>query len=74
MYKLVLASLLIIAAGLMFMGPKLIAPILRPLGLGQVSVTVWAWARSSFLLNTQVMISKPGIYHLYREWRTPACA
>jgi hypothetical protein len=40
MYKLVLASLLITAAGLMFMGPKLIAPILQPLGLGQVSVTV----------------------------------
>jgi hypothetical protein len=40
MYKLVLASLLIVAAGLMFMGPKLIAPILQPLGLGQVSVTV----------------------------------
>jgi len=44
-YTLVLASLLIVAAGLMFMGPKLIEPIVQPLGLGQVFVTVWSWAR-----------------------------
>ena len=30
-YTLVLASLLIVAAGLMFMGPKLIEPIVQPL-------------------------------------------
>lgn len=44
-YTLVLASLLIGAAGLMFMGAKLIEPILQPLGLGQVFVSVWTWAR-----------------------------
>ena len=44
-YTLVLATLLIVAAGLMFMGPKLIEPIVQPLGLGQVFVGVWSWAR-----------------------------
>jgi membrane protein len=37
LYTLVLATLLIVAAGLMFMGPKLIEPILQPLGLGRYS-------------------------------------
>jgi len=45
LYTLVLATLLIVAAGLMFMGPKLVEPILQPLGLGQVFLTVWTWAR-----------------------------
>jgi len=45
LYTLVLATLLIVAAGLMFMGPKLVEPLLQPLGLGQVFLTVWTWAR-----------------------------
>nr|MDP9476925.1 YihY/virulence factor BrkB family protein [Actinomycetota bacterium] len=45
LYTLVLATLLIAAAGLMFMGPKLVQPLLQPLGLGQIFLTIWTYAR-----------------------------
>ena len=70
LYTLVLASLLIVAAGLMFMGPKLIAPILRPLGLGQVFLSVWTWARIP-LAVLLLMLAVALIYWLFPNVRLP---
>ncbi len=48
LYALLLAALLIVAAGLMFFGPKLVEPVLQAVGLGPATTLVlalWAWLR-----------------------------
>jgi len=67
---LVLASLLTVAAGLMFMGPKLIEPILQPLGLGQVFVTVRAWACIPVAVLL-LMVAVALIYWLFPNVKRP---
>ena len=42
LYVLLLAALLIVAAGLMFFGPKLVEPVLQALGLGPATTLVLA--------------------------------
>ena len=70
LYTLVLATLLIVAAGLMFMGPKLIEPIVQPLGLGQVFVTVWSWARIPVAVLL-IMLAVALIYWLFPNVKKP---
>src|SRR5215212_5986517 len=70
LYTLVLATLLIAAAGLMFMGPKLIEPILQPLGVGQVFVTVWSWARIPVAVLL-LMLAVALIYWLFPNVKKP---
>jgi membrane protein len=70
LYTLVLATLLIVAAGLMFMGPKLIEPIVQPLGLGQVFVTVWSWARIPVAVLL-LMLAVALIYWLFPNVKKP---
>ncbi len=70
LYTLVLATLLIAAAGLMFMGPKLVQPLLQPLGLGGIFLTVWTYARipvAVFLLMVAVAL----IYWLFPNVSQP---
>jgi membrane protein len=69
-YTLVLTTLLIVAAGLMFMGPKLIEPILQPLGVGQVFVTVWSWARIPVAVLL-LMLAVALIYWLFPNVKKP---
>ena len=70
LYTLVLATLLIAAAGLMFMGPQLIQPVLRPLGLGQVFLTVWSIARIPVAVLL-LMLAVALIYWLFPNVRQP---
>jgi len=70
LYTLVLATLLIVAAGLMFMGPKLVEPLLQPLGLGQVFLTVWTWARIP-LAVLLLMLAVALIYWLFPNVSQP---
>jgi membrane protein len=70
LYTLVLATLLIAAAGLMFMGPQLVQPLLRPLGLEQAFLAVWSVARipvAVLLLVVAVAL----IYWLFPNVRQP---
>ncbi len=70
LYTLVLATLLIAAAGLMFLEPKLIQPLLQPLGLGQVFLTVWTYARIP-LAVLLLMLAVALIYWLFPNVRQP---
>ena len=69
-YTLVLTTLLIVAAGLMFMGPKLIEPIVQPLGLGQLFVSVWSWARIPVAVML-IMLAVALIYWLFPNVNKP---
>jgi membrane protein len=66
----VLATLLIVAAGLMFMGRKLVEPIVQPLGLGQVFVTAWTWARIPVAVLL-LMLAVALIYWLFPNVKKP---
>ena len=70
LYTLLLVTLLIVAAGLMFMGPKLIEPIVQPLGLGQVFVSVWSWARIP-LAVLLLLLAVALIYWLFPNVKKP---
>lgn len=70
LYTLVLATLLIVAAGLMFLGPQLVEPILQPLGLGQIFLTVWTWARIPVAVLL-LMLAVALIYWLFPNVRQP---
>jgi membrane protein len=69
-YTLILATLLIVAAGLMFMGPKLIQPILQPLGLGQIFLSVWTYARIPVAVLL-LMLTVALIYWLFPNVKQP---
>lgn len=70
LYTLVLATLLITAAGLMFMGPQLVQPLLQPLGLGQIFLTVWTYARVPVAV-VLLMVAVALIYWLFPNVKQP---
>jgi membrane protein len=70
LYTLVLATLLITAAGLMFMGPQLVQPLLQPLGLGQIFLTVWTYARIPVAV-VLLMVAVALIYWLFPNVKQP---
>ena len=73
LYTLVLAALLIVAAGLMFMGPRLVGPILQAIGLGPLAslfLTVWTWARIPVAVLL-LMVAVALIYWLFPNVSQP---
>ncbi len=73
LYTLVLATLLIVAAGLMFMGPKLVEPILQAIGLGSLAglfLTIWTWVRIPVAV-VLLMLAVALIYWLFPNVRQP---
>ncbi len=70
LYTLILATVLIVAATLVFMGPQLIQPILQPLGLGQVFLTIWTWARIPVAVLL-LMLAVALIYWLFPNYKQP---
>jgi membrane protein len=69
-YTLILAVLMIVTAALMLMGPSLVQPILKPLGLGQIFLTIWTYARipGAILL---LMLIVALIYWLFPNVKQP---
>jgi membrane protein len=45
LYTIGLAVMIIVAVGLMFVGPNLVEQFASQIGLGQIVTTVWAWLR-----------------------------
>ncbi len=73
LYTLILATLLIVAAGLMFMGPKLVEPILQAIGLGSLAglfLTIWTWVRIPVAV-VLLMLAVALIYWLFPNVRQP---
>jgi membrane protein len=73
LYTLILATLLIVAAALMFMGPKLVEPILQAIGLGSLAglfLTIWTWARIPVAV-VLLMLAVALIYWLFPNVRQP---
>ncbi len=73
LYTLILATLLIVAAGLMFMGPKLVEPIFQAIGLGSLAnlfLTIWTWARIPVAVLL-LMLAVALIYWLFPNVRQP---
>ena len=68
LYALLLAALLIVAAGLMFFGPKLVEPVLQAVGLGPATalvLTLWTWLRIPAVV-VLIMLVVALIYYLFR--------
>ncbi|MGB3635405.1 MAG: YihY/virulence factor BrkB family protein [Rubrobacteraceae bacterium] len=70
LYALLLAALLITSATLLFMGPKLIEPIVSTVGLGSIFTTVWTYARIPIAVLL-VMLSVALIYWLFPNYKQP---
>jgi membrane protein len=73
LYALLLAALLIVAAGLMFFGPKLVEPVLQALGLGPATALVlalWTWLRIPAAV-VLVMLVVALIYYLFPNTSQP---
>ena len=73
LYTLILATLLIVAAGLMFMGPKLVEPILQAIGLSSLAglfLTIWTWVRIPVAV-VLLMVAVALIYWLFPNVRQP---
>jgi membrane protein len=54
----------------MFMGPKLVQPMLQPLGLGQIFLTIWTYARIPVAVLL-LMLAVALIYWLFPNVRQP---
>jgi membrane protein len=73
LYALLLAALLIVAAGLMFFGPKLVEPVLQAVGLGPVTtlvLTLWTWLRIPIAVLL-IMLIVALIYYLFPNTSQP---
>ena len=73
LYALLLAALLIVAAGLMFFGPKLVEPVLQAVGLGPATTLVlalWTWLRVPVAVLL-VMLVVALIYYLFPNTSQP---
>jgi membrane protein len=73
LYVLLLAALLIVAAGLMFFGPKLVEPVLQAVGLGPVTTLVlalWTWLRIPVAVLL-IMLIVALIYYLFPNTSQP---
>jgi membrane protein len=73
LYALLLAALLIVAAGLMFFGPKLVEPVLQAVGLGPATTLVlalWTWLRIPAAV-VLVMLVVALIYYLFPNTSQP---
>jgi membrane protein len=73
LYALLLAALLIVAAGLMFFGPKLVEPVLQAVGLGPATALVlalWTWLRIPAAV-VLIMLVVALIYYLFPNTSQP---
>ena len=73
LYALLLAALLIVAAGLMFFGPKLVEPVLQAVGLGPATTLVlalWTWLRIPAAV-VLIMLVVALIYYLFPNASQP---
>ncbi len=73
LYALLLAALLIVAAGLMFFGPKLVEPVLQAVGLGPATALVlalWTWLRIPAAV-VLIMLVVALIYYLFPNISQP---
>ncbi len=73
LYALLLAALLIVAAGLMFFGPKLVEAVLQAVGLGPVTTLVlalWTWLRIPVAVLL-IMLIVALIYYLFPNTSQP---
>ncbi|CAN5557352.1 YihY/virulence factor BrkB family protein [soil metagenome] len=70
LYALLLATLLITSATLLFMGPQLVDPIVSAVGLSGIFTTVWTFARIPVAVLL-VMLSVALIYWLFPNYKQP---
>lgn len=70
LYAILLAVLLIVAATLLFMGPRLVEPIASTVGLGSVFTSVWTYARIPVAVLF-MMLSVGLIYWLFPNYKQP---
>jgi membrane protein len=73
LYALLLAALLIVAAGLMFFGPKLVEPVLQAVGLGPATalvLAIWTWLRIPAAV-VLIMLVVALIYYLFPNTSQP---
>ena len=70
LYALLLAVLLIASATMIFMGPKLVQPIVSAVGMGSVFTTVWTYARIPVAILL-LMLSVALIYWLFPNYKQP---
>jgi len=73
LYALLLAALLIVAAGLMFFDPKLVEPVLQAVGLGPATTLVlglWTWLRIPAAV-VLIMLVEALIYYLFPNASQP---
>ncbi len=73
LYTLLLAVLIVVAAGLMFFGPQLVEPILQAVGLGAISnliLTLWTWLRIPVAILL-LMLAVALIYYLFPNTSQP---
>ncbi len=73
LYALLLTALLIVAAGLMFFGPKLVEPVLQAVGLGPATALVlalWTWLRIPAAV-VLIMLVVALIYYLFPNTSQP---
>ncbi len=73
LYALLLAALLIVAAGLMFFGPRLVEPVLQAVGLGSATALVlalWTWLRIPVAVLL-IMLVVALVYYLFPNTSQP---
>jgi membrane protein len=70
LYTVLLAVLVIAAAALMLMGPRLAAWVAKLVGLGDVFITVWTWARIPVGVVLLVLVAVL-VYYLFPNTGQP---